>query len=247
MCECQDRNLSVVSGADSFKAGGWGSRFNFDNIADRYDRWYDTPHGALYDHIEKKTIHKLLKDFNEGKKLLEVGCGTGHWSRFFSTRGFEVIGIDISERMITIAKNKNIVRSSFHVMDGHHISFADESFDIAAAITTLEFAADTEAMVAEMARCVRKPGGRLLFGVLNALSEYNQERKNEAGSPYASTSLFSPEQLRELLEPWGQIQMILTGFVPRREGLLALAPAYELTGRLAGSQQGAFIAAKVQL
>jgi SAM-dependent methyltransferase len=189
----------------------------------------------------------LLRNHTEGERLLEVGCGTGHWSKFFSARGCEVVGIDISERMITIARNKNIAHSSFHVMDGQSMPFADNSFDMAVAITTLEFATDPDAMIAEMARCVRKPGGKLLFGVLNALSEYNRKRKNEAGSPYASAALFSPEQLKGLLEPLGQMQMITAGFVPRHTWLLSLAPVFELAGRLANSQHGAFIAAKVQL
>ena len=166
---------------------------------------------------------------------------------FFSTKGYEITGIDISERMVTIAKSKNIARSNFHVMDGHSMSFADNSFDIAAAITTLEFAAGPEAMIAEMARCVRKPGGKLLFGVLNALSEYNQKRQNEEGSPYTSAALFSPEQLKGLLEPLGQMQMVIAGFVPRHRWLLPLTPVFELAGRLTDNQQGAFIAAKVQL
>ena len=166
---------------------------------------------------------------------------------FFSTKGYEITGIDISERMVTIAKSKNIARSNFHVMDGHSMSFADNSFDIAAAITTLEFAAGPEAMIAEMARCVRKPGGKLLFGVLNALSEYNQKRQNEVNGPYASASLFSPEQLKGLLEPLGQVQLIIAGFVPRQGWLLALAPLFELAGRLVNNQRGAFIAARVQL
>jgi len=245
--ERRDRDSSAVSRAGSFRVSGQDSRFNFDDAADRYDQWYERPRGRVYDRIEKRAIDKLLKDQTQGKRLLEVGCGTGHWSWFFSTRGCEVIGIDVSERMVTIAKSKDIVRSTFHVMDGHRMSFADRSFDMAAAMTALEFATDPKVMIAEMARCVRKPGGTLLFGVLNALCEYNRERKNKAGSPYASANLFSPEQLRGFLEPWGRIQMIIAGFVPRREGLLALAPAYELAGRLAGSQQGAFIAAKVQL
>ena len=223
------------------------SRFDFDKIANRYDRWYDTPHGTIYDRFEKKAIDKLLRDHTEGKKLLEVGCGTGQWSKFFSARGFEVTGIDISEPMIKIAKNKNIARSSFHVVDGHRTPFADNTFDIAAAITTLEFAADFEAMIAEMVRCVRRPGGRLLLGVLNALSDYNQERKKSPGSPYALAKLFSPEELRELLKPLGQVQMMIAGFAARQRWLLALAPIFEFVGRLANSQQGAFIAAKVQL
>ena len=194
-----------------------------------------------------KVVDRLLKDHAEGKRLLEVGCGTGHWSKFFSTKGYEIIGIDISERMVTIARNKNIARSSFHLMDGHSMSFADNSFDIAVAITTLEFATNPSAMIAEMARCVRKPGGYLLLGVLNALSEYNQKRQHEAGSPYASAALFSPEQLKGLLEPLDQMQMVIAGFVPRHRWLLPLTPVFELAGRLTDNQQGAFIAAKVQL
>ena len=221
--------------------------FDFENVANRYDRWYDRPRGAIYDRFEKKVIDKLLRNHTEGKRLLEVGCGTGHWSEFFSTKGYAITGIDISERMIMIAKNKNIARSSFHVMDGHSMSFADNSFDIAVAITTLEFAADPEVMIAEMGRCVRKAGGTLLFGVLNSLSKYNRKRKNKAGSPYVSANLFSPEQLKELLEPLGQVQMIIAGFVLRHEWLLALSPVFELIGRLAKSPHGAFIAAKVQL
>jgi ubiquinone/menaquinone biosynthesis C-methylase UbiE len=221
--------------------------FNFDNVADRYDRWYDTPRGAIYDRFEKKAIDKLLRNHTEGKRLLEVGCGTGHWSKFFSTKGYEITGIDISERMVTIARNKNIAHSSFHVMDGHSMSFADNSFNITVAITTLEFAADPEVMIAEMVRCVQKPGGKLLFGVLNTLSEYNRKRKNETGSPYASAALFSPEKLKRLLEPLGQLQMIIAGFVPRHTWLLSLAPVFELAGRLANNQHGAFIAARAQL
>jgi len=221
--------------------------FNFDNIADHYDRWYETKHGATYDRFEKKAVDKLIWNRTEGKMLLDVGCGTGHWSKFFSTKGYQTTGIDISERMVTIAKNKDIARSSFHVMDGHRMSFADNSFDIVAAITTLEFTTNPNAMIAEMARCVRKPGGKLLFGVLNTLSDYNQKRKNEVGSPYASATLFAPEQLKGLLEPLGQVQMIIAGFVPKHEWLLALAPVFELIGRVVNSQHGAFIAAKVQL
>jgi SAM-dependent methyltransferase len=220
---------------------------DFDNVAERYDQWYDTPHGAVYDRLEKKAVDKLLKDEPGGSKLLEVGCGTGHWSGFFSARGFEVTGIDISERMIKTARKKNMARGSFQVADGQNMPFADNSFYMAAAITTLEFATDAQALIAEMTRCVRKPGGKLLFGVLNALSGYNQKRRNKRGSPYASATLFSPGQLRELLEPLGRVQMTIAGFVPRHRWLLTLAPAFELAGRLANNQRGAFIAAKVQL
>ena len=72
------------------------ARFDFDVVADKYDKWYETAKGAMYDRLEKKAVSRYLRQNAQGMKLLEVGCGTGHWSEFFSECGFEVTGIDVS-------------------------------------------------------------------------------------------------------------------------------------------------------
>jgi ubiquinone/menaquinone biosynthesis C-methylase UbiE len=51
----------------------------------------------MYDRLEKKAFDKLIGNHNGGKQLLKVGCGTGHWSRYFSEKVFEVTGTDILE------------------------------------------------------------------------------------------------------------------------------------------------------
>lgn len=134
------------------------TRFDFNSVADTYDKWYETAEGALYDRLEKKAISKYLLRNVQGRKLLEVGCVTGHWIQFFSEYGFEVTGLDISERMIDIAKSKNISNVSFQVADGHSLPFSDETFNATAAITTLEFVRDSDAVLQEMIRCTRKSG-----------------------------------------------------------------------------------------
>jgi len=223
------------------------SGFDFDLIAYSYDSWYAGRRGACYDRLEKKLIASFLPAEAEGKKLLEVGCGTGHWSRFFSLRGFKVTGIDISGEMIKVAGSKNLANSRFEVADGENLTFEDESFDLAAAITTLEFTANPRRMLSEMARCVKKPGGSLIIGVLNALSSYNQKRKNKLGSVYSSANLLSPSQVRELLEPFGKPEILIAGFVPQATRLVPLSPLFEILARLTANKKGAFIAAKVRL
>jgi len=89
------------------------SRFDFDVVADAYDQWYETDERAMYDRLEKKAISRYLRQNAHGMKLLEVGCGTGHWSQFFSDCGFEVTGVDVSGPMIKIAQSKNIASASF--------------------------------------------------------------------------------------------------------------------------------------
>ena len=223
------------------------SRFNFDVVADKYDKWYETTEGAMYDRLEKKAVSRYLRQNVQGMKLLEVGCGTGRWSRFFSDCGFEVTGVDISERMIKIAQSKNIPNASFQIADGHSLPFKGNSFDVTAAITTLEFAGNAELVLQEMVRCSRKPSGQLLVGVLNALARLNRNRQQTPESLYAKAMLFTPSQLKKLLNKYGQTQLFTVGFISRQKRLLPLSPFINTVGRFLNLPYGVFIAAKVVL
>jgi len=222
------------------------SRFDFGLVVGSYDSWYAGRRGAMYDRLEKKLIADFLPAETEGKKLLEVGCGTGHWSRFFSEYGFEVTGLDISERMINAALQKDIPNISFNIADGHLLPFADDSFDLTAAITTFEFVRDAGAVLREMIRCTRKPG-RILLGVLNALSKVNRQRANSPESQYAAAQFFSPVELKELLQPYGRVEITVGGFVPAQSWLIPFGPWFERIAGMFGSQKGAFIAALLKL
>jgi ubiquinone/menaquinone biosynthesis C-methylase UbiE len=221
--------------------------FDFDTIADEYDLWYESAEGAMCDHLEKKAISKYLPKNVKGMKLLEIGCGTGHWSQFFSEYGFEVTGIDVSERMIKIAQSKDILNASFQLADGQSLPFADDSFDVAAAITTLEFVDNAESVVQEMLCCTRKQAGRLLIGVLNALARFNRNRQQDSKSLYAKAHLFSPRQLKRLLEPYGKTSIVTAAFVPSWKCSLHLSPLIDTVGRLLHLPYGIFIAAEVRL
>jgi ubiquinone/menaquinone biosynthesis C-methylase UbiE len=223
------------------------SHFDFDKVADSYDKWYDSARGVMYDRLEKQAIGRLLPDIAKGNRLLDVGCGTGHWSRYFSDKGFEVTGVDVSKRMIDTAQSKNISNASFQVADGHSLPFEDNSFDVTAAVTTLEFVCDAEGVLREMVRCTHKPAGQLLVGVLNAQASVNRQRKKVSESLWATARLFSPTQLKQLLEPYGQPYMVITGFVPKQAVLLPLTPLFDAIGRFLHIPYGAFIAAEVRL
>ncbi|MBA7695968.1 2-methyl-6-phytyl-1,4-hydroquinone methyltransferase [subsurface metagenome] len=221
-------------------------RFDFDLVAGSYDTWYASRRGAMYDRLEKKLIADFLSAEVEGKRLLEVGCGTGHWSRFFSEYGFEVTGLDVSERMINAALQKGIPNVSFHMADGHLLMFEDGTFDVTAAITTLEFVRDAEAVLREMIRCTRK-SGMILLGVLNRLSKVNRQRQDRAESPYAAARPFSPVELKQLLQPYGRVEITVGGFVPAQSWLIPFAPWFDRIARMFGNQKGAFIAAVLKL
>jgi ubiquinone/menaquinone biosynthesis C-methylase UbiE len=201
----------------------------------------------MYDRLEREAVDRLLPPAPHAGKLLEVGCGTGHWSEYFAGKGFAVTGVDVSERMIAVARQKNIAGGTFEVADAERLPFAGGSFDVAAAITALEFTPNPARVVSEMTRCVRKAGGMLILGVLNGLSAYNQSRKRRIASMYASAKLFSPADLRTLLAQSGELTILVAGFVPRWDSLVWLSPLLERLGRLTGDEHGVFLAAKVVL
>lgn len=83
------------------------------------------------DRKEEKEQVKLLLEFSSripsNGRILDAGCGNGAYSRILS-KNFEVIGIDISEKQIEIAK-QNAPKSKFICQDMTKLTFPDEHFN----------------------------------------------------------------------------------------------------------------------
>ncbi len=221
--------------------------FDFGPLAERYDNWYESAEGDMYDRLEKRAVAHLLPKNTYGKRLLDVGCGTGHWSEFFSEQGFTVTGVDISRKMINIAYEKSIRDSSLIIADAHNLPFQNGCFDVAVAITTLEFVRAPEVVISEMVRCLRQPGSVMVVGVLNTRARINRRRKASNKTPYRDAQLFSPYQLKKILTSYGETNVITTAFVPRGRWLLHLSPLFTTIGHLFHLPYGAFIVGRVML
>lgn len=61
-------------------------------------------------------------------KILEVGCGAGQFSKYLMSKGFSVLGVDLSESMLELARKK-VPGGDFRSMDMRNLTFDDGQFD----------------------------------------------------------------------------------------------------------------------
>ena len=73
-------------------------------------------------------VKKDLKKLKPNSKILDLGCGTGHLSKFIAALGHDVIGIDPSKKMLSLA-NKNLPGISFIDAISVKLPFEENTFD----------------------------------------------------------------------------------------------------------------------
>ena len=215
----------------------------FDDWPEKYDRWFETPIGALVKQYENELLLDLLQPCR-GEIILDVGCGTGIFTLNILGLGTRVIGLDISQPMLVRAGQK-AVKYPFRGVAGdmRFLPFADECFDKVVSMTALEFTEDGKGAVSELFRVTRK-GGVVVVTTLNSLSPWATRRKKAAdrGHSLFEQMIFrSPDDLRALVPVDGTVKTaihFLKDDDPQR------APEIERDGQKQGLDTGAFVAAR---
>lgn len=103
-------------------------------------------------------------------RLIDLGCGTGRLCRHFAAKGFDCLGVDLSEEMLSSAR-VNAPEANFQTGNLTALSaIADQSFDNAACLfSTLGMIRGPEMQKKALSefRRVLKPGGTLILHVHN--------------------------------------------------------------------------------
>jgi len=130
-----------------------------------YEAWYQTARGEWIAGIEWNLLVNLIHS-KAGMTLLDVGCGTGYFSRRFVDTGLSVTALDPNQAALSYAQQQdegiNYLRANALCLP-----FASDSFDYVSAITSLCFVEPPEQALREMWRVGRRG---LLLGLLNKQS-----------------------------------------------------------------------------
>lgn len=121
-------------------------------------------------------IEEVFKKYSERpiKTILDIGCGSGTHAIPLTSRGYNVVGFDVSEAMIRIAKEKsrNITNLDFHVMDIRNFQI-DRKFDACIVMFAVLGYVTKNSDIMESLNNIRKhlkPNGILVFDVWNGLA-----------------------------------------------------------------------------
>lgn len=134
----------------------------------QFDRWapdYETFRLAEW---YKSHAKRVLANFNlDGKRVLDVGCGTGWFLRTLAARNpqIEFLGIDVSPGMIEVARRKaeemNLSNLRFRVSDWENTIGEVGTFDVVSMLNVVHYFEDPEKSF-KNAMTVISPGGELI-------------------------------------------------------------------------------------
>ena len=205
--------------------------------AEEYDAWYRTPRGSWIGEAEYRLLHRLLAPA-PGASLLDVGCGTGYFTRRFARDGHPSTGLALDAAMLEVARGRRAAGEHYVQGNALALPFKDREFDCCVSVAALCFIPDEDAALAEMLRVTRH---RLALGLLHRRSIlYLQKGHGGGKGAYRGAHWHTPPEVRELFsrvrceEPRLEFAVFLPG-----GGLLARAVEW---GMPSSTPLGAFLA-----
>ncbi len=127
--------------------------------------------------VFEKELEYVLRELEDCKNVLSVGCGPAIIEKGLQKKGFSVTGLDISrEALEETPDNIRTLIGSAEYMD-----ISDSSFDAVIYIASLQFVNDYEKAIQETRRILR-PGGKLLAMLLNPESQFFKEKIKQPDS-----------------------------------------------------------------
>ena len=142
----------------------------YDRVAPEYEKWA----GGLHLRVAERLVEVAAP--RRGEAVLDVGCGTGLVTHRLAARvgaRGSVVGIDLSARMLDLARPRARPNTTFMAMAAERMVFRERSFDLVTYGQSLPYLLDPAASLEEAARLLR-PGGRI------ALSLHRRSLQTEA-------------------------------------------------------------------
>ncbi len=135
---------------------------DYDEFAEAYSA--DNEVNLLNGHYERPAMLNLAGDV-DGRRILDVGCGSGPLSAALRDRGAIISGFDLSKEMLELARRRLGEDADLTVADlAKPLPYGDAAFDDVTASLVLHYLQDWTEPLAELRR-ILKPSGRLILSL----------------------------------------------------------------------------------
>ncbi len=181
----------------------------------------------------------------QGKTLLDAGCGTGWFSRVWQRSGNRVIALDLSSAMLAEARRRESA-SVYLAGDIERLPLADSSLDICFSNLAVQWCDELPRALAEFHR-VTRPGGMIAFSTLaeGSLEELTRAWRQVDSAVHVNRFMPAAAIARALQPYRHQLHAVphrlyYPGLVPLLQYIKGVGAGYLRDGRplgLAGSQR----------
>lgn len=164
-----------------------------------YAEIYDQEVIEFWDEFPEEFVAKFVNEL-PGKRVLDVGSGSGRDALLLRGRGLEVVCQDGSTSMVEMTRKLGF---ESHLADFLEVNFPGESFDGIWAYTSLiHIPVEDARKVIERLRRMVKSDGLFAIGVIEGETAGMVERKTMPGAERFFKK-YTSQELRELVEPLG--------------------------------------------
>ena len=130
----------------------WGT------VASWYEELLEDGSGSYQSELILPNLSRFLGNLN-GKKVLDLACGQGFFSRALAQAGGVVVGVDISKELIALAKGKDTPNVTYVVSKASALGMLkDQSIDLVVCILALQNIKEVQETFKEVARVLKKDG-----------------------------------------------------------------------------------------
>jgi ubiquinone/menaquinone biosynthesis C-methylase UbiE len=160
----------------------------YNNIAQAYHEKRNNPEKSTWnDLLEVPVMTELLEPLCKNKKVLDLGCGSGILSNKIRAWEGNVIGVDIAEEMIKIAK-QTYPKIRFTIANAQNLPFKNNEYDIVASSLVMHYFQDLNSVFTEVSR-VLVDNGYFVFSMHHPFNtsfdvEKDKEGKKVIVKPY---------------------------------------------------------------
>lgn len=165
---------------------------------DKYAEEYDSLLRQFESHASEIIFGLVFEYTNSGEKLLDIGIGTGLSSSLFKKANLEIYGLDNSEKMLKICKQKNIALDlKLFDLKENFLPYNDLEFHHVIAVGLFHFFYNLENFFKESNR-ILKEGGTFSFTVKDSKTRISCEDDKEYGiTVYGHSAKYIDELIRK--------------------------------------------------